>query len=176
MISKVNQKVGQFVYSYDDEELYQVVGKKLIDQKISISCAESCTGGLFAQTLTKVAGISAVFDRGFVTYSNKAKMEELGVKSETLEKFGAVSEETAVEMAEGVRMVTGSRLSVSVTGIAGPDGGTEEKPVGLVYICAILDDRKVSKEFRIRNTSRKWNRNYTLLCMLDMVNRLIDKR
>lgn len=176
MISKVNQKVGEYVYSYDDEEFYQVVGKKLIDQNISISCAESCTGGLFAQTLTEVAGISAVFDRGFVTYSNKAKMEELGVKAETLEKFGAVSEETAVEMAEGVRKVTGSRLCISVTGIAGPDGGTDEKPVGLVYICAILDDRKVSKEFRIRNTSRKWNRNYTLLCMLDMVNRLIDKR
>ena len=126
--------------------------------------------------MTEVAGISAVFDRGFVTYSNNAKMEELGVKAETLEKFGAVSEETAVEMAEGVRNVTGSRLCISVTGIAGPDGGTDEKPVGLVYICAILDDRKVSKEFRIRNTSRKWNRNYTLLCMLDMVNRLIDKR
>jgi nicotinamide-nucleotide amidase len=174
MIEKVNGKIGKFVYSYDDEEYYQVVGKKLIDGNITFSSAESCTGGLFAMTMTEVPGISAVFDRGFVTYSNIAKMEELGVKAETLEKYGAVSEETAVEMAEGVRKVTGSRLCVSVTGIAGPDGGTEEKPVGLVYISAILDDKHVCKEFRIRNVSRKWNRNYTVLCMLDIVNHLID--
>ncbi len=176
MVEKVNQKIGQYVYSYDDEELYQVVGKKLIDQSISVSSAESCTGGLFAQTMTEVAGISAVFDRGFITYSNQAKMEELGVKEETLEKFGAVSEETAIEMAEGLKSVTGSRLCISVTGIAGPDGGTEEKPVGLVYICAILDDKRVTREFKIRNINRKWNRNYTLLCMLDIINRLVDKR
>ncbi|MBR0596546.1 competence/damage-inducible protein A [Sinanaerobacter chloroacetimidivorans] len=175
MIEKVNKKVGQFVYSYDDENLYEVVGKKLMEHKISISSAESCTGGLFAQTLTEVPGISAVFDRGFITYSNQAKIEELGVKPETLEKFGAVSEETAVEMAEGLKKVTKSRLCISVTGIAGPDGGTEEKPVGLVYICAILDEVKVSREFRIRNTSRKWNRNYTLLCMLNIVNKLLDE-
>lgn len=176
MVEKVNQKIGQYVYSYDDEEYYQVVGKKLIDQGISVSSAESCTGGLFAQTMTEVPGISAVFDRGFITYSNKAKMVELGVKAATLDQFGAVSEETAIEMAEGLKLVTGSRLCISVTGIAGPDGGTEEKPVGLVYICAILDENRVVREFKIRNINRKWNRNYTLLCMLDIINHLIDKR
>lgn len=176
MIEKVNGKVGQYVYSYDDEEYYHVVGKKLIENNITFSSAESCTGGLFAQTMTEVPGISAVFDRGFVTYSNRSKMEELGVNPETLEKFGAVSEETAVEMAEGLKKVTGSRLCVSVTGIAGPEGGTAEKPVGLVYICAILDNERISREFRIRNISRKWNRNYTLLCMLDIINRMIDKK
>lgn len=173
MIENVKGKVGEFVYSYDDEEFYQVVGKKLIERNISFSSAESCTGGLFAQTLTEIPGISAVFDRGFVTYSNKAKMEELGVKSETLEKYGAVSEETAIEMAEGLKKVTGSRLCISVTGIAGPDGGTPEKPVGLIYICAILDDKRVSKELRTRNVSRKWNRNYTVLCMLNVINKLL---
>lgn len=176
MVEKVKGKVGKYVYSYDDEEYYQVVGRKLIDGNISFSSAESCTGGLFATTMTEVPGISAVFDRGFVTYSNRAKMEELGVKTETLEKHGAVSEETAVEMAEGVKRVTGSRLCISVTGIAGPDGGTEDKPVGLVYICAILDDKRVSREFRIRNTSRKWNRNYTVLCMLDIIDHLVSQR
>lgn len=175
MIQKVNQKIGQYVYSYDDEEFYLVVAKKLMKNNITFSCAESCTGGLFAQTMTEAPGISAVFDRGYVTYSNKAKMEELGVKAETLEKFGAVSEETAIEMAEGVKKATGSRLCISITGIAGPDGGSEEKPVGLVYICAIFDGRRVSKEFRIRNISRKWNRNYALLCMLDVVNHLISQ-
>jgi nicotinamide-nucleotide amidase len=92
IIEKVYGKIGKFVYSYDDEEYYQVVGKKLIAENISFSCAESCTGGLFAMTMTEVPGISAVFDRGFVTYSNRAKMEELGVKAETLDKYGAVSE------------------------------------------------------------------------------------
>lgn len=176
MLDKVREKIGEFIYSTEDEELYQVVGRKLIDRKISLSSAESCTGGLFAQTMTDIPGISAVYDRGFVTYSNRAKMEELGVKSETLDQYGAVSEETAAEMAAGLKKVTSSRLCISVTGIAGPDGGTEEKPVGLVYISAILDDRQVTKEFRIRNISRKWNRNYTLLCMLDLINRMIDGR
>ena len=174
MIETIKPKIGQFVYSYDDEEYFEVVGNKLLSRNISISSAESCTGGLFAETLTNIPGISAVFDRGIVTYSNEAKMQELGVKAETLEKYGAVSEETAIEMAEGLKIVSGSRACISVTGIAGPDGGSEEKPVGLVYICAILDDKRVSKEFRIRNVSRKWNRNYTLLCMLDMLNHLID--
>ena len=176
MIEKVSTKIGKYIYSLNDEELYQVVARKLIDRSISFSCAESCTGGLFAQTMTEVPGISSVFDRGLITYSNKAKMEELGVKAETLDQYGAVSEETAIEMAEGLRKKTGSRLCVSVTGIAGPDGGTEEKPVGLVYICAILDGRQFCKEFRIRNISRKWNRNYTVLCMLDIINHLIDER
>ena len=176
MIQKVDEKIGPYVYSYDDEEFYLVVGKKLIEKKITFSCAESCTGGLFAQTLTEVPGISAVFDRGLVTYSNQAKMDELGVKPETLNQYGAVSEETAIEMAEGLKRVTGTRLCISVTGIAGPDGGSEEKPVGLVYTSAILDDKRVSKKIQIRNISRKWNRNYTVLCMLDIVNRLIDGR
>lgn len=175
MIRKVDAIVGQYIFSYEDESLYEVVGKKLIEKNISVSCAESCTGGLFAETLTDIPGISAVFDRGLVTYSNKAKMEELKVKPETLEAYGAVSEETAVEMAEGLQKVTGSRLCISVTGIAGPEGGTAEKPVGLVYICAILDGKKISKECRMRNVSRKWNRNYTVLYMLDMINQMIDK-
>jgi nicotinamide-nucleotide amidase len=176
MLAKVREKIGEFIYSTDDEELYQVVGRKLLENNISLSSAESCTGGLFAQTMTDIPGISAVYDRGFITYSNRAKIEELGVKAETLDQYGAVSEETAAEMAAGLKKVTSCRLCISVTGIAGPNGGTEEKPVGLVYISAILDDRQVTKEFRIRNISRKWNRNYTLLCMLDLINRMIDGR
>lgn len=176
MIEKVKGKVGRYVYSYDDEELYHVVGRKLLERNITVSSAESCTGGLFAQTLTEVSGISAVFDRGFITYSNQAKMEQLGVKAETLDQFGAVSKETADEMAEGLKKVSGSRLCIAVTGIAGPDGGTEEKPVGLVYICAVLDGQKICKEFRIRNISRKWNRNYAVLCMLDTINHMIEER
>lgn len=176
MIKKVREYVGEYIYSTEDKELHQVVADKLMERNISISAAESCTGGMFAETLTSVSGISKVFDRSIVTYSNKAKMEELGVKELTLEKFGAVSRETAIEMAQGVKAVSGSQMAISVTGIAGPLGGTEEKPVGLVYICLIFNDEIFTNEYRLRNVSRGWNRNYTTLCMLDMINRALDGR
>jgi nicotinamide-nucleotide amidase len=174
MIKKVNSKIGKYVYSYDDEEYFQVVGKKLIAQNISFSGAESCTGGLFAMTMAEVPGISAVFDRGFVTYSNKAKMDELGVNSDTLEKYGAVSEETAIEMAEGVKKVTGSRLCISVTGIAGPDGGTEEKPVGLVYVGLYIKGKVIVKKFNIPR-DRQYVRRRTVMTTLDWLRRELIK-
>ena len=101
---------------------------------LSISTAESCTGGMIAAAITNVSGASAFFGTGVVTYSNEAKMKLIGVNKETLEKYGAVSEQTAAEMAEGVLKLGESDVSVAVTGIAGPTGGTAEKPVGLVYI------------------------------------------
>lgn len=176
MIARVNERVGEFIFSYDDEELHQVVAKKLMERNISISSAESCTGGLFAQTLTEIPGISSVFDRALVTYSNRAKIEELSVNPHTLERYGAVSENTAIEMAKGLKEVSGSRLCISVTGIAGPGGATQDKPVGLVHICAILDDDMVCKKSIMRNVNRSWNRNYAMLLMLDVINRLLDKR
>ncbi|MBR6444349.1 MAG: CinA family protein, partial [Firmicutes bacterium] len=115
------------------------------------------------------------FGRSYVTYSNEAKTEILGVKEETLKAHGAVSEETAREMARGLKKVSGSRICVSVTGIAGPDGGTPEKPVGLVYIGAVCDDKEVCRKIQMRNISRQWNRNYSMLNMFDVVNRLIDE-
>ncbi len=176
MTEQVVIRVGEYIYSYDDEDLYQVVGRKLLQSGISISSAESCTGGLFSTTLTEIPGISSVFDRSLVTYSNRAKIDELGVDPEILEKHGAVSENTAIAMAEGLKKVSGSRLNISVTGIAGPEGGTEDKPVGLVYICTILDDDTVCKRTLIRNVDRRWNRNYTVMLMLDGINRMLDKR
>ena len=100
----------------------------------TISSAESCTGGLVAGTLINAPGVSAVYKEGFITYSNEAKEKRLGVKHETLEQFGAVSEETASEMAEGCAKCAETDFSIVTTGIAGPGGGTVEKPVGLVYI------------------------------------------
>ena len=152
-----------------------MVAEKLIDKKLSLSCAESCTGGLFSATLTKIPGISAVFDRCFVTYSNRAKMEELGVSKETLETFGAVSAETAEEMVRGVHKKTGSNLCIAVTGIAGPDGGTEEKPVGLVYISLLFHDSSgipkiVTEEKFIHRNHREKNRELAVLAMLHLVN------
>ena len=175
MISQVRERLGNSIYSLDDEELHQVVGEKLIREEISISCAESCTGGLFAATLVNVPGISRVLDRSLVTYSNEAKREELGVRARTLERYGAVSMETAEEMAEGLRKKTKSRLCISVTGIAGPEGGTEDKPVGLCFVTAILDDRKITKEFLMRGTDRSAKRRYAVLTMLDLINQMISK-
>ena len=173
MIEDVNQLIGEYIYSYDDEELIEVVGKLLLKKHITVSCAESCTGGLFAAALTDIPGISEVFERGIVTYSNRAKMEELGVKSETLDKFGAVSPETACEMAAGLAEKTGSDLCISVTGIAGPGGGTSEKPVGLVYIGISYKGQVNVIELKGRNVNRKWNRNYAVLAMLNQVYQLI---
>ena len=105
-------------------------------KNIKIATAESCTGGLISAILTEIAGSSAVFERGFVTYSNQAKIDLLGVDAKTLEEFGAVSAGTAKEMAIGAVKNSLADLSVAVTGIAGPDGGTEDKPVGLVYVAS----------------------------------------
>lgn len=114
----------------------------LKEKNLTLSTAESCTGGMIGELITSVSGASEVYGFGFITYANEAKEQILGVKHETLEKFGAVSEETAREMALGAKRVSGSDISVSVTGIAGPGGGTKEKPVGLVYT-AICCNNKV---------------------------------
>ncbi|MBC7757117.1 MAG: CinA family protein [Bdellovibrio sp.] len=119
------------------DELANALGAALKARGFKLALAESCTGGMVAQVVTSVAGSSAWFDRGFVTYSNAAKIEMLGVRAETLEKFGAVSEETASEMAlgclkKGALKNSHSQIAVSVTGIAGPDGGSADKPVGTV--------------------------------------------
>ena len=131
---KVRELIGQYIYSEDGKDIAQVTAELLMKNNISISSCESCTGGLFAKTLTDISGISSVFDRSLVTYSLRAKQEELGVNAETLEKFGAVSPETAREMAEGLYKVSGSDVCVSVTGLAGPFGDGSDKKVGQVYI------------------------------------------
>ena len=109
-----------------------LVGARLNERRLVLACAESCTGGWVAQTVTAVAGSSAWFDRGFVTYSNQAKQDMLGVPAQTLEQYGAVSEETAHAMVVGALTHSLAQVALSITGIAGPTGGTPEKPVGLV--------------------------------------------
>ena len=173
MLAKVREIIGDYIYSCDDEDLVQVVCRKLMEKKLTVASAESCTGGMFAAALTDVPGISGSFQRGLVTYSNEAKMDELGVRAETLEKYGAVSEETALEMVEGLKAVSGCDVCISVTGVAGPGGGSPEKPVGLVYIGLICGERKLCKRVQMRNVSRKWNRHYAVLSMLDLINKNI---
>ena len=115
-------------------DLVEQLSEKLRAKKWKLVTAESCTGGMIATAITDKAGSSDVFDRGFVTYSNQAKIDNLGVDEATLQKHGAVSQETAIEMAKGALENSQANVSVSVTGIAGPGGGTPQKPVGLVYI------------------------------------------
>ena len=126
--------------------MYEKVITQLIENNITISTAESCTGGSLGKIITSFSGVSAIYGYGFITYANEAKENILGVSHETLEKYGAVSSECAREMAQGARKVAKSDIAVSVTGIAGPTGGTKEKPVGLVYIAlAHKDGVKVRK-------------------------------
>ncbi|NLI60610.1 MAG: competence/damage-inducible protein A [Clostridiales bacterium] len=131
---KVRQRLGDLVYGVDDDTLESVVLRLLVESKKTIATAESCTGGLIAKRITSIPGASQAFIEGVVSYSNQSKIERLGVSEATLAKYGAVSPETAEEMVRGILETTGADLGAAVTGIAGPGGGTANKPVGLVYI------------------------------------------
>jgi nicotinamide-nucleotide amidase len=126
--------LGELVYGVDDQSLAQVVGELLSRQVKTIAVAESCTGGLLAKLLTDVPGSSKYFTYGWITYSDRAKTSELGVPADMIRQYGAVSEQVARAMAAGARKKAGTDYAIGITGIAGPTGGTEQKPVGLVYI------------------------------------------
>jgi nicotinamide-nucleotide amidase len=130
----IEERLGEYIFGYDADSLAKAVGALLKAKGLSLAVAESLTGGLVGHLLTDVPGSSDYFDRDVVAYSNRAKTEVLGVSPETIARHGAVSEETAREMATGVRRMSGADVGVALTGIAGPGGGTPEKPVGLVYI------------------------------------------
>lgn len=150
------------------------MGRMLIEKNVTISCAESCTGGMFAGRLTDISGISKVFNRGLVTYTNEAKMEELGVSADTLETFGAVSEQTAMEMAAGLYKKTGSDICISVTGEAGPTS-SEGKPVGTIFIGVCWNGSIWAVKIPERNKGRKWNRSYAVLHMFNEVYEVLKK-
>ena len=176
IIDEIKRRVGEFVYSVDVESLEELVVKELKERGMTIATAESCTGGYLAKRLTDVSGSSEVFETGCVTYANKTKEKLLGVKHETLEKYGAVSEQTAREMAEGVVRLAGSDLGIGITGIAGPGGGSDEKPVGLVYI-ALSDGKNtwVYKKMPFgRLKVREWHRYTAASQALDMVRRYLE--
>ncbi|SKC73981.1 competence/damage-inducible protein A [Maledivibacter halophilus] len=169
---EIEKRLREYIYSYDNESLEKVVADMLIGNNYSISLAESCTGGLLASKLTSIPGISNALDRSIVTYSNRAKHEELGVDKEILKKFGAVSEETAAAMAEGLRAITNSDICLSITGIAGPSGGTPEKPVGLVYIAIATNKNTIIKKLNL-NGDRNKIRNYTAVQALNLIRKTI---
>ena len=154
VIDKIEDRVGQYIYSQGESTLEDTVAEMLVNKNLTISVAESCTGGMVSSNLINYPGISSVFMEGCITYSNEAKMKSLGVKKETLDKFGAVSEETAREMAEGIARRYNTNIGISTTGIAGPEGGTKEKPVGLVYFGIYINGKTIVKRY-IFNGSRQ---------------------
>jgi nicotinamide-nucleotide amidase len=146
-------RLRDYIFAYGEQTLEEVIGELLTERKLTLAVAESCTGGLIVSRLTDVSGSSDYLERGLVTYSNAAKISMLGVPAEIIEKHGAVSEETARLMAEGVRRLAGTDLGLSSTGIAGPTGGSPEKPVGTVYI-ALADSQKTI----CRHYAFRWDR------------------
>ncbi|WP_088225355.1 competence/damage-inducible protein A [Desulfosporosinus sp. FKB] len=145
---EIRKRLGDKVFGRDQETMIGIVGQTLKKNHLTISTAESCTGGLLGAALTQEPGSSEFYLGGVVSYSNSLKQQLLGVNEKTLQEFGAVSEETAREMAEGIRRKSGSDLAISATGIAGPDGGSDLKPVGLVYIGFASAEKVYAKKFQ----------------------------
>jgi len=156
MVKELKNRFGMDIYTTEENvTLEKAVVDLLLANGLTVSTIESCTGGMLAARLINIPGVSEVFKSGYITYSNKAKRKVVGVKKSSLHKYGAVSEQVAYEMANGSAMVTKADVTVSVTGIAGPDGGTAEKPVGLVFIGCCVRGRTVVKEYHFMGNRAK---------------------
>ena len=172
----IEDEIGDYIYSREaDGSLQKTLGELLNSKNLTISVAESCTGGLIGHLLTSVSGSSEYFMGGVISYSNRAKMDILNVKDETLVKYGAVSEQTAKEMAKGAKEKFSSDMALSVTGIAGPTGGTDEKPVGLVYIGLAYKDEVMAKKYLFGN-DREVNKIRSAGAALEMARRFLKTK
>ena len=173
VVKEIKKRFGDAVYTTDENETLQDAVVKLLEKhELTVTTAESCTGGLLAGTLVSVPGVSDVFKEGFVTYSNKAKRRHLDVSKSTLRKYGAVSAQTAKEMAKGGVFATDADVCVAITGLAGPDGATPEKPVGLVYIACYMNDKVQVEEFHFKGNRQKI-REQSVVQALDLLRRSI---
>lgn len=169
VVTELKKRFGVHIYTTEEKvTIEEAVVKLLIKYGLTLSTAESCSGGLLAGRLVNVSGASAAFEEGFITYSNTAKMKYLKVSEDTLREFGAVSRETAEEMAKGAAEASGSLAALSVTGIAGPEGGTDKKPVGLVYIGCFLNGKTEAREYHFKGNRQKV-REYTVISALDFL-------
>lgn len=177
IMQEITNRLGEYVYGIDTDSLEQTVVELLLCKGKKLATAESCTGGLLSKRITDISGASSVFEMGCVTYANSVKELLLGVPAEVLLRFGAVSPETAKAMAQGIVQLSGADLGIGITGIAGPLGGTPEKPVGLVYI-ALSDGKEtwVAKRAPLgRTKSRDWHRHCAASQALDMVRRYLTE-
>ena len=175
MERQVRAILKENIYGCDSDTLESVIFKMLKEHNLKIATAESCTGGLVSSRLTEIPGVSECFMNGITTYSNEAKMNFLKVSRDTLDKYGAVSEETALEMVKGIRTVSNTEVGISVTGIAGPDGGTPEKPVGLVYVAVSCLDKTGVLKLNLTGNRQKirWNASTRVL---DLLRRMLIER
>ncbi len=177
VVEELYRRFGNAVYTTDaDETLEMALTKLLIQKKYTMTTAESCTGGMIAARMVNAPGVSAVFKSGFITYANEAKEELLGVSHDTLEKFGAVSRKTAEEMAEGAAKAAHTDTAVAVTGIAGPDGGTKEKPVGLVYIGVNVRGNVEVREYHFSGSRQKIRESVTAAALTFLREKLLDDK
>ena len=167
-VEHVMPLIEKNVFGFDDDELETVVGTLLKDKSLTLGVAESCTGGYLSAQITKVPGSSAYFWGSIVSYSNAVKVTQLGVRPETLEQFGAVSEETIRQMAEGVRQALGTHVGIATSGIAGPDGGTPDKPVGTIWIACATNQRTVTRLLKL-GQYRDQNIQLTSTYLLNML-------
>lgn len=174
VVEELYRRFGNAVYTTDaDETLEMALTKLLMKKKYTMTTAESCTGGMIAARMVNAPGVSAVLKSGYITYANEAKEELLGVSHDTLEKFGAVSRETAEEMAEGAAKAAHTDAAVAVTGIAGPDGGTKEKPVGLVYIGVNVRGNVEVREYHFSGSRQKIRESVTAAAMTFLREKLL---
>jgi nicotinamide-nucleotide amidase len=167
-------KLAEYLVSEDRQLVEQVCVARLVERKEWVATAESCTGGFIAHRLTNVSGASGVFAQGFVTYANDAKTQHLRVPAPLLEQFGAVSEQVAAAMAKGCLETTGADHAIAVTGIAGPTGGSEEKPVGTVFIALASKGRETEVRKRRFMGEREWFKTLTSQTALDFLRRRLS--
>jgi nicotinamide-nucleotide amidase len=169
---KVFPTIQKFVYGYGNDELEEVIGRILIEKKQTVSVAESCTGGYLGHQFTKVSGSSAYFLGGILAYDNSVKISQLSVNPETLQNFGAVSEETVKEMAENVRKKLNTTYGLATSGIAGPNGGTPEKPVGTIWIAIATENQTITKKLSFGGF-REQNIHLTALNILNLLRSIL---
>ena len=171
-LDEMKDLIGKYIYGFENEDLEKIIGKLLNDQSMTLATAESCTGGLVSHRLTNVPGSSEYYVGGIVSYSNDVKAETLGVSKTILEEQGAVSKETACEMAENIRSKLSADLGLSITGIAGPAGGTKQKPVGLVYIGVKKGNKIKINKCLFKSKKRSSIQKATVKKALDLILRI----
>ena len=176
VVAQICERLGDVVYGIDSESIEQRVVELLKKNKMTLATAESCTAGYIPKRITDIAGASQVFEYGAVTYSNDVKEKVLGVRHETLVAYGAVSEQTAREMAAGIRRVSGADIGISVTGIAGPGSDGTNKPVGLCFIALDTPDEQICEKIETGRNDREYNRYVNASRALNLVRRYLEKK
>ncbi|GAB3510003.1 competence/damage-inducible protein A [Emticicia fontis] len=172
-VDKVLPMIQSFVFGYDNDDLEVALGKLLNSKGKTVSAAESCTGGFISHLFTKVPGSSAYFMGSVVSYDNSVKINVLGVKPETIAEHGAVSEETVTQMAEGARKLMKTDYAIATSGVAGPDGGTPEKPVGTLWIACAMEGRTIARKIQMSN-QRETNINYGSVVAMNLLRKMLN--